>query len=621
MHRFVTFAVLPMISTAALFLAGAATGEEPARHVTPPENVPPNSTFCNPLNLEYCFRPEAPNWREAADPVIALYKGDYYLFPSKSSGYWWSSDLVSWKLVPIDDQSRYHGGQREPVDPAPTLPVEGYGPAITVLGDTMYYTQQSDSIYKTTDPKSARWTFVRKSPKIAADCSLFADDDGRVYDYAVGTQPDRGIYVTELDPKENLKTVRGPLPCMNGGTTLFFKEVYRYPWEAAFRRVDRAPEGGVHICRTTGEGAQMFKRGGLYYLQVAISGTQYPDYRDYAFVSRSPWGPFEYLPNNPVSYRKKGFCAGAGNTSVFADKQGRYWRAVTTCLCVKHMFERRVALYPGGFDKDNLMYTDTYLGDLPQYGPGRRKSGLGGNLVGWMLLSYKKKATASSTLDRHPAEHACDENIRTWWSAKTGEKGEWLALDLAKPCRINAVQINYADQDTQASGRKEKHFHQYVLEVSGDGAHWLPVVDKSANTRDVPHDYVQLDKPVTARHLRLRSIHVPAGGKFALHGLRVFGNGLGEAPDPVGELTIERDPKSDLWADLRWPKAARAEGYVVRWGIAPDKLYQSYDVRDYREGQPTRIYVLTAGMEYYFTVDSFNDSGVTRGTTIRSTKK
>jgi len=40
------------------------------------------------------------------------------------------------------------------------------------------------------------------------------------------------------------------------------------------------------------------------------------------------------------------------------------------------MFERRVALYPAGVDQDNQLYTDTYLGDLPQYGAGHRKEGL-----------------------------------------------------------------------------------------------------------------------------------------------------------------------------------------------------------------------------------------------------
>ena len=68
--------------------------------IVPPEKIAPNSTFCNPLNIEYCFRPDRGTGREAADPLIVPFKGDYYLFPSKSAGYWWSPDLIHWNLVP-----------------------------------------------------------------------------------------------------------------------------------------------------------------------------------------------------------------------------------------------------------------------------------------------------------------------------------------------------------------------------------------------------------------------------------------------------------------------------------------------------------------------------------------
>ena len=87
--------------TAAAMLLGAAIPVGAASAIVPPEKIEPNSTYCNPLNLDYCFRPDRGIGREAADPVIVPFKGDYYLFPSKSAGYWWSSDLIHWNLVPI----------------------------------------------------------------------------------------------------------------------------------------------------------------------------------------------------------------------------------------------------------------------------------------------------------------------------------------------------------------------------------------------------------------------------------------------------------------------------------------------------------------------------------------
>ena len=63
------------------------------------------TTFCNPLNLNYRFmRIEGGEGiREAADPVVVSYKGRYWLFASKSSGYWYSDDFNEWKYVFIPD--------------------------------------------------------------------------------------------------------------------------------------------------------------------------------------------------------------------------------------------------------------------------------------------------------------------------------------------------------------------------------------------------------------------------------------------------------------------------------------------------------------------------------------
>lgn len=39
------------------------------------------------MNLNYRFMPNEPSRREAADPVVILFKDRYYLFASKSGGY------------------------------------------------------------------------------------------------------------------------------------------------------------------------------------------------------------------------------------------------------------------------------------------------------------------------------------------------------------------------------------------------------------------------------------------------------------------------------------------------------------------------------------------------------
>ena len=145
-----------------------------------------------------------------------------------------------------------------------------------------------------------------------------------------------------------------------------------------------------------------------------------------------------------------------------------------------------------------------------------------------MLLNYNKPVIVSSTLGGYDANNAVDENIKTYWSATTGNKGEWIQTDLGNVSTVNAIQINYADQDVDTSflGKIPNLYHQYKIYHSDDGKNWKVFVDKSNNKTDVPHDYVELQQPVQARYIKLENIHMPTG-KFALSGFRVFGNGNG----------------------------------------------------------------------------------------------
>jgi hypothetical protein len=73
-----------------------------------------------------------------------------------------------------------------------------------------------------------------------------------------------------------------------------------------------------------------------------------------------------------------------------------------------------------------------------------------------------------------------------------------------------------------------------------------------------------------------------------------------------------RGPNDLRNATLAWTRSEGAEGYIVRYGIAPDKLYNQYQV----SGEPVEVRTLTVGTRYYFRVDSFNTSGITKGETV-----
>ncbi len=68
-------------------LAPSATlqAQHPAPRPLPASRL---ETYCNPLDLPYRFQLQPPIRREAADPTMVFYQGEYWLFPSKSGGYW-----------------------------------------------------------------------------------------------------------------------------------------------------------------------------------------------------------------------------------------------------------------------------------------------------------------------------------------------------------------------------------------------------------------------------------------------------------------------------------------------------------------------------------------------------
>ena len=95
--------------------------------------IAPRTTFCNPIDIDYRFMVDTPSRREAADPVITLFNDEYYLFASKSGGYWHSADLRDWKLVVPEG-----------------FPLEDYAPAVLILDGRMYYTAHKSMALWTT---------------------------------------------------------------------------------------------------------------------------------------------------------------------------------------------------------------------------------------------------------------------------------------------------------------------------------------------------------------------------------------------------------------------------------------------------------------------------------------
>ena len=546
-------------------------------------------TYCNPINIDYGYTPipafaQWGNHRTTADPVIVNYKGDYFLFSTNQWGYWWSEDMLNWKYVARKFLRPWNKGYDELC-----------APAVGIIGDTMLvfgstYTSNF-TIWMSTDPKNNDWRPLVDSFDIGGwDPDFFTDDDGRLYMYN-GSSNTWPLYGIELN--------RRTFQPIGTRRELILLDSERYGWQRFGEHMDNT------FLKPFIEGAHMTKHNGKYYLQFGAPGTEFSGYADGVAVGESPLGYFK-MQSDPLSFKPGGFTKGAGHGSTFQDKKGDFWHVSTNMISVKNTFERRISIWPAGFDSDGQMYCNTAFGDYPHYLPDRGE--LGKARPDWSLLSYKKSIRASSTYKSFAANNAVDENMKTYWSAASGDKGEWIEIDLGASESVNAIQLNYADQDIAADrlGKVQGQYHQYKIYSSIDGKKWNILVDKSTNKTDVPHDYVELSTSQMARFIKLENIHMPTG-KFALSGLRIFGRGTGKPPPMVDQFLVLRTPNDPRSAYLKWKPVDEAYAYNIYYGTDANHLttcIMVYDLNEYW------LKTMDRDKVYYFSIESINENGV-----------
>ena len=553
-------------------------------------------TYCNPINLDYGYTP-IPNFSEmgrhraTADPVITLFKDKYYLFSTNQWGYWWSNDMAAWTFVPRKFLKPWHKVYDELC--APTTLV--LGDTLLVIGSTY---AKNFPLWMSTDPQRDTWTEAVDSFQAGAwDPAFFADDDERVYIY-FGSSNVYPIYGQEIDRKT--------LQPIGERKELIRLNDEQHGWERFGEHNDNT------FLAPFIEGAWMNKHNGKYYLQYGAPGTEFSGYGDGVYVSGHPLGPFEYQRHNPFAYKPGGFARGAGHGATYQDKSGNWWHIGTVVISVKNNFERRLGIWPAGFDKDDVLYCNTAYGDYPHYLPDKTADHLQSRFTGWMLLNYNKPVQVSSTLGGFAANFAVDEDIKTYWSPATGNQGEWLQTDLGEISTVRAIQINYADQDAIFLGKQSGLFHQYLISHSKDGQQWEVLIDKRKNKTDVPHDYVELEKPVQTRFLKIENFKMPSG-KFAISGLRVFGKGQGAVPDTVQRFIVLRGKSEPRNAWLRWQQSNDATGYTIWFGTAPDKLYNNIMVYGRNEYW---FKGMDKNLPYYFQIEAFNENGIGKRTGV-----
>ena len=550
------------------------------------------TTYCNPLNLDYTYPFHnshlGKSYRSGADPAVVEFRGEYYMFVTRSWGYWHSKDLLNWDF--ITPEKWYFEGCNAPA-------AHNYKDSVLyVCGNP----SGAMSILYTDNPKRGDWKAVPSVLHDLQDPALFIDDDERAYMYW-GSSHRCHIRGKELDMTNKF------LPMAKKPDSLLYLRPDIHGWE-------RFGENHTSDIKPFIEGAWMTKHNGKYYLQYAAPGTQFNVYGDGVYVGKSPLGPFQYAAHNPFCYKPGGFATGAGHGSTVCGPGGIYWHFGTIHLSINYKFERRLCMFPTFFDEDGVMYSDTYFGDYPHYSPDQvSRQTTSGGFRGWMLLSYGKPVKASSQLESYPVENVTDENLKTFWVAGKNDDKQWVEIDLEEVSDVYALQLNFFDyEETGFWGRMPKLRQRYLVEASVDGVRWQILADYRNSFRDAPHNYIELDQPIEARYIRYRHHYVP-GKNLAMGDIRVFGLGRGKKPATVKGFTVVREA-DERNARISWKSVKGAQGYNVLWGVALDKLYSSWMV--YGDNS-LDLRALTVGQKYYFAIESFNENGISQRVCLR----
>ena len=252
-------------------------------------------TYCNPLNIDYTYMiynsDKNISYRSGADPAVVEFRGEYYMFVTRSHGYWRSRDLLNWEFV-RPGRNWYPQGCNAPA-------AHNYKDSVLyVTGDP----SGSMSILYTDNPASGNWEAVPAILHNLQDPDLFIDDDGKAYMFW-GSSNVYTIRGMELD--KNRRFIK------KGETKeLFNLDMPKHGWERFGENHTDTVLGGYI------EGPWLTKHNGKYYMQYGAPGTEFNVYADGVYVADYPMGPYTYQKHNPVSYKPGGYMNGAGHGST-----------------------------------------------------------------------------------------------------------------------------------------------------------------------------------------------------------------------------------------------------------------------------------------------------------------
>lgn len=533
-----------LIAAAFLSSVGTAVAQE-ARSASPA--IGKSLRYCNPLPLVTSSTTGAPQGVSLGDVTVLKDGSKYYMYCT-GGGAWVSEDLVNWEFRRVNGQ----------------VPV---APHVVKYNDAYYMSGNNAPLYRASDPLGpyevvGQWRLQNGDPWIgvstngqtwtgAFDVDIFIDDDNRPYLYYPGRGID-GIFVVPLDPND--------LSRFAGEPKRLFTFDKSHVWE-------RYGDFNEYTEVSWIEGPWMLKHNGAYYLQYSASGTQWITYATGVYTSKSPLGPFEYAPVNPILRQTEGIVTGPAHGCAVEGPDGQWWQFYTIVLR-NPPGGRRLGMDPLGFDKDGNMFVRG-PSTTPQWAPGVVADAVRDGDSGSVPLSVNKlramnaQSAASRSRPGHDAAYVIDNSAGTWWEPAEDEAQPSLTLDLGPATNFDFAQLFTVDscrimfhtggrggfgrgrrggagargaargaageQPVTATNQTNPAAagataHQYKIEVSTDGAEYQTVLDKTNNT--VPK-YIEFEEipPTNCRFVRLTMTGWPRSGTtpFGIVEFTVFG--------------------------------------------------------------------------------------------------
>lgn len=472
------------------------------------QDGPLANTFVNPLplpdyplgnwtqkpspNMDRWLKGVIQDFRELADPSVICHDGRWIMYPSVSMAYV-SDDFKTWTKHTI----------------SPEKIGDGYAPTVVEHNGLFYMTGCFARLYVADNPlgpfKDLGPILTPEGESIEQkifDPMLFSND-GELYLYYHAKQ----LYGTRLNSTTPTKmdcapkVLAGKRPDME--------------WE-------RYGEYNEDPRRSFMEGVWMFRHGYRYYLTYASPGTANGTYAIGTYVGDSPLGDFVYQGRNPVIRKAFGTVPGSGHGSIVRGPGNTIWAFTTSMVNNYHVFERRISLFPIGIDDDGNLFGVPER-DIPQWAPGVLEHPERGNEAGWLPVSVRTIASASSCAPGRTADYAIDDYCRTWWQPDTSDLEPSLTIDFKNNYSIAALRIMWAEPNIDHSkGLLPGPVRYRIYCKEKKNSKWTLLLDCSDNDKDLLIDYRTFNT-VNARLIKLELIGANPGVETGVLEFTVFG--------------------------------------------------------------------------------------------------